>query len=238
PGKNHNAWWDLPQLMNQVVDAVDIFEYTHLTKVAIFIFNCSLAHKGLAPDALNINNMNIGPGGKQKHLQDTVIPLSNPPPKPGHSNTWGMKQTLVYPDNHSNKTLAGHPRRIKMVLEEYGHLTEEDVTQASVVEKTAADTNNWCCMIQVLLLQEDFCNEKPMPQTYIKKQGHVCLFLPKFHCELNPKEMVWTYAKLCDTLTIQCFFHKCWCYMDAYRQDLYASICLTCSHFVSDRVST
>ncbi|KAG2071521.1 hypothetical protein BDR04DRAFT_1015678, partial [Suillus decipiens] len=79
-------------------------------------------------------------------------------------------------------------------------------------------------------------------------KGHVCLFLPKFHCELNPIEMLWGYAKyhhtctgyqnvtdgrfstaktlvpqcldMCDVLTIHHFFHKAWHYMDAYRKGL------------------
>lgn len=29
-----------------------------------------------------------------------------------------------------------------------------------------------------------------MLETLIKKAGHECIFLPKFHCELNPIEMV------------------------------------------------
>ncbi len=48
-----------------------------------------------------------------------------------------------------------------------------------------------CCMQQVLSLQEDFFTEKLLLQHIIEKAGHKCLFLPKFHCELNPIEMVW-----------------------------------------------
>jgi transposase len=32
-------------------------------------------------------------------------------------------------------------------------------------------------------------------QVLIEKRGHICLFLPKFHCELNPIEMVWAQIK-------------------------------------------
>ena len=52
-----------------------------------------------------------------------------------------------------------------------------------------------CCMRRVLSLQSDFQNEKPLLQLVIEKAGHKCLFLPKFHCELNPIEMVWGQAK-------------------------------------------
>jgi len=68
PGKNHDAWWDLAQLMDQTKVAVDIFECLHPEKVSIWLFNCSSAHEGLAADALNVNNMNVNPSGKQRAI--------------------------------------------------------------------------------------------------------------------------------------------------------------------------
>jgi hypothetical protein len=72
-------------------------------------------------------------------------------------------------------------------------LTDADVAQAE--EAVIVPENNWCCMYRVISLQEDFANEKPLLQHYLEGRGHVCMFLPKFHCELNPIEMVWGYAK-------------------------------------------
>ena len=94
PGKNHDAWWDLNQLLDQTKNVVNIFEYLHPDKVRIWVFDCSSAHKGLATDALYVNNMNVNPGGKQRHMHTTVIPLSNTPPKPGHNDTHGMVQDM------------------------------------------------------------------------------------------------------------------------------------------------
>ena len=72
-------------------------------------------------------------------------------------------------------------------------LVDTDITQAD--EPIAAPSNNWCCRHRVLSLQDDFVNEKPLLQHYLEGRGHVCLFLPKFHCELNPIELLWGYAK-------------------------------------------
>ncbi|KAH7925369.1 hypothetical protein BV22DRAFT_1011364 [Leucogyrophana mollusca] len=237
PGKNHDAWWDLPQLIKQTDNAADIFEYLHPSKVGIFIFDCSSAHEGLAPDALNVNNMNVNPGGKQTHLRDTVIPLSNPPPKPGQPDTRGTPQSMVYPADHLDPNLAGKPKGMRAVLQERHSVWDElmtrrggkvtgkcqscqksqakkdaerrvaaaeamgqeellndnDVNQAE--EVVAPPVDDWCCMYRVLSLQDDFAHEKPMIQHLLERRGHVCLFLPKFHCELNPIEMVWGYAK-------------------------------------------
>jgi hypothetical protein len=72
-------------------------------------------------------------------------------------------------------------------------LTEKDIAQAD--EDVDVPANNWCCMHRVLTLQDDFANEKPRIQHYLEGRGHVCMFLPKFHCELNPIELLWGYAK-------------------------------------------
>ena len=45
-------------------------------------------------------------------------------------------------------------------------------------------------MARLLSQQDDFKNQESMLKTLIKKAGHECISLPKFHCELNPIEMV------------------------------------------------
>lgn len=52
-----------------------------------------------------------------------------------------------------------------------------------------------CCMMRILSLEPDFKAEKPLLQVLIEAAGHKCVFLPKFHCELNPIEMVWGQLK-------------------------------------------
>lgn len=53
-----------------------------------------------------------------------------------------------------------------------------------------------CCMRKMISLQSDFKNEKPLLQKVIEERGHKCIFLPKFHCELNPIEMYWGWVKI------------------------------------------
>lgn len=70
----------------------------------------------------------------------------------------------------------------------------------SECQETADDLDrpSNCCMRRLLSMQPDFASEKPLLQLLIEKAGHKCLFLPKFHCELNPIEMVWGQAKRCE----------------------------------------
>ena len=75
-------------------------------------------------------------------------------------------------------------------------VSKEDPTHIET-EVPPISNDAWCCMYRVLSLQEDFWTEKPLIQCIIEEAGHVCLFLPQFHCELNPIEMLWGYAKYC-----------------------------------------
>lgn len=56
-------------------------------------------------------------------------------------------------------------------------------------------TGRFCCMEKCLSTEQDFVEEKPLLQLVVEEAGHMCILLPKFHCELNPIEMYWGYAK-------------------------------------------
>jgi hypothetical protein len=101
PGKGFDAWWDLSQLIGQIRSTISIFKYSHPNCVAVFVFDWSSAYEGFAKDALNINNMNVNPGGRQRKLRDTVIPLNNPGPAPGEEDTCGRVQHMCFPKDHN-----------------------------------------------------------------------------------------------------------------------------------------
>ena len=45
-------------------------------------------------------------------------------------------------------------------------------------------------MRTVLLWHDNFQNEKTIVEHYLNGRGHIVVFVPKFHCELNPIERV------------------------------------------------
>ena len=250
PGKNHDKWWDLEQLKDQIKDAVDIFEYLHPGAVGVWVFDCSSSHEGLASNALNVHNMNVNPGGKQTLMRNTTISLTNPPPKAGEIDTRGLPQTMVFPHDHPDPSLAGKAKGMLAVVKEqrsvYDQLvmevggekkvfgkcsecrksaTKKDAERRVAVAEMAGqeDTlddadlddaseaaeeskDKWCCLSRVIALQEDFVNEKPEIQHYLEHRGHVCMFYPKFHCEINLIEMLWGYMKYRKAICIPFIF--------------------------------
>ncbi|KIJ40068.1 hypothetical protein M422DRAFT_257136 [Sphaerobolus stellatus SS14] len=261
PGKNHDTYWNMKQLMEQLDDALKIYNV-------------------MFPDT--VGNMNVSPGGKQSILRDTEIPMDNP-----HPHLRGVRQSMVFPPDHPK--YPNQAKGMEEVLKERGlwnllvdirggkkplgkcetcSLSEAKREKAEREAKARMEDNpetfnsaedarldiddldtedserdSHCCMTRCLAEQADFRNEKPLLQIEIEKAGHICLFLPKFHCELNPIERYWGYTKRlfrascngsfphakkllpecldsCTTETIRHFFRKCWRYMSAYRNGL------------------
>lgn len=158
----------------QIKSAIEIFEAAHPGCQALFIFDQSSAHASLPPDALRAFDMNKSNGGKQRKQQDTVIPQSNPDPR-----YRGQPQSMM--------TASGEAKGLKQVLEERGFNISKLKAKCSPV--CPFESQN-CCLARLLSQQEDFANQPSMLETLIKGAGHECIFLPKFHCELNPIEMV------------------------------------------------
>jgi hypothetical protein len=159
--------------MVQIKSAIEIFEAAHPDCQALFIFDQSSAHASLAPDALCAFEMNKSDGGKQQKQHDIIIPQSNPDP-----HFHGMSQKMT--------SSSGAAKGLKTVLEEQGSQTSGLKVKCSPVCPFESQS---CCLAQPLSQQEDFANQSSMLEALIRDSRHECLFLPKFHCELNPIEM-------------------------------------------------
>ena len=92
---------------------------------------------------------------------------------PMHDTYWkGKLQRLVYSD--------GTPKGLKNIL------TERGIN----VRKMKLDD-----MKKEIATHPDFRDEQPEITHFLRGRGFACIFLPKFHCELNPIEICWAQAK-------------------------------------------
>ena len=175
PGSGGDLWWDYAQLLVQVECAILIFEEAHPGCVGLFLFNHSSVHTSLGPDALHAWDMNKSNGGKQQKQKDTTIPMNNP-----DVEHCGKPQKMT--------TEAGEAKGLQQTLEEQGFSVRGMRVKCAPV---CPFENNDCCMARLLSKQDDFRNQESLLEQTIKARGHYCVFLPKFHCELNPIEMVY-----------------------------------------------
>ncbi|PCH44458.1 hypothetical protein WOLCODRAFT_154500 [Wolfiporia cocos MD-104 SS10] len=176
PGTNGDPWWDTDQLIK---DSFEIVEAAFPGRTIAYIFDQSSAHASLPPNALRAFDMNKSDGGKQRTQRDTIIPESNP-----YMTYRGQPQAMTLPD--------GRPKGLQRVLEERGFDVQGIRAKCSPV---CPWENSNCCMARLLSKQDDFANQLSMLETVITEAGHICIFLPKFHCELNPIEMYWDWCK-------------------------------------------
>ena len=84
----------------------------------------------------------------------------------------GYIQTMVLPD--------GQAKGMKLILQERG------------VDTTGMKAD---AMRAKLKTYSDFKNQKTILEEFIERRGHLCIFYPKFHCELSPIERVWCHSK-------------------------------------------
>jgi len=156
-----------------------VFERAHGTGYqALFLIDNSQGHSAYAKDALLVSRMNIKPGGKQARMH----------------NGWYLRdrqkvdQAMIFPVNHPVAEYRNKPKGIKAVLEERGLYQVQ--LRGKCKNKCNGDVTD-CCNKRILELQPDFQQQKSLVQEVIEAVGHLCIFLPKFHCELNFIEFFW-----------------------------------------------
>ena len=83
------------------------------------------------------------------------------------------------------------PRGIRSTLEERG-LWKDGLRKGTVGSPCESKS---CCAETLLANQPDFPEQECQIMAIVKAAGHLCLFLPKYHCELNIIEFFWGATK-------------------------------------------
>ena len=213
------------QLQEKIIPA---FEKAHGPGYqALFMVDNSQGHSAYSKDALLSSRMNLNPGGKQARMRDGWF----------IRNGQKVAQPMIFPVEHL--TFPDQPKGMRQVLQ------ERDLWIDSMKMKCQDICQVNCCAKQLLEVQPDFQEPHSLVQEVIEAAGHLCIFLPKFHCELNFIEYFWGATKKylrdnCDytftTLqknlpkalesvtveTIRKWEHRMWRWLDAYDGGLAA----------------
>ena len=98
--ESHEGYWTSEKFIKQLEKEVQISEVKYPKSEQwkhVWVFDSSSCHTARADDALDVNRMNVNPGGKQPKMRDTV---------------WaGKVQKLTYS--------LGIPKELRVVLERH-----------------------------------------------------------------------------------------------------------------------
>ena len=164
------------QIVEKIIPA---FEQAHGPGCqALIVVDNSQGHSAYPENALLVSRMNMHPGRKQARMRDGWF-LHD-----GEKIT----QPMIFPPSH--QTYPDQPKGMCKVLIERGLYSDKLHMQCKL-----DCISNSCCAKQILELQPDFKEQKSLVQEVIEAAGHLCIFLPKFHCELNYIEFFWGAVK-------------------------------------------
>ena len=108
---------------------------------------------------------------------------------PGALPRMAFKQGDLVP-----RALWGRHKGMEVLLAERGLLPPGSLRVVCESAKHHAADNSCCCK-RLLASQSDFTSEVSALDRVVSSGGHRCLFLPKYHCELNWIERYWGAAK-------------------------------------------
>lgn len=98
-------------------------------------------------------------------------------------------------DKTVSEELRGKPKCIRRVILERGLWPQDSKRRLDYRTRKQKETKEHygtsCCTRQLLSQQVDFQSQGSRLQEEIENQGHLCLFSPKYHCELNWIEYRW-----------------------------------------------
>jgi hypothetical protein len=163
--------------------AIPAFEAAFPGCQGLFAFDNAKIHQKYAPDALQVANLNLTPGGKN------AVPMRHGYFTHPDSPEVIQIQSMMLPD--------GRLKGLKIILPERGLWPEgrRFLTQCTIPGDTPGErkvnpacrhaVNANCCAQALLSSQPYFQGQKCQLQETIEAAGHLVIFYPAFHCELN-----------------------------------------------------
>ena len=205
PGKNRDGYFDNNDFMEQVDKVMDILESDYTAEDHLLLFDNATIHLKRRDDALSARRMpkftpkegcNWGIEVTRRDANGNTIHGPDGKPlktKVRMGDTWynGRRQSLYFEEGHPR---VGVFKGMAIILQERGYTNAFGLRAECKDFKCAPGAINCCCR-RILYNEPDFVNVKSILQERVESRGHHCLIYPKYHCELNPLEMVWGRSK-------------------------------------------
>ena len=206
-GKGRDGYFDNDQIRNQLSTAMSIVKEAYPDEDHIFIFDNAKTHSKRTEGSQSALRMTKGPSanflvevndvgvdGKVKYTPDRKILKKKVKMSNGQLKD-GTEQEFYWPDDADHE-FHGQFKGMVWILEERGyHNAGKLKAQCGKKFSDCLPGKTDCCCQLLLLNEPDFANVESILETEARDHGFQVVFLPKFHCELNPIEQCWGYTK-------------------------------------------
>jgi hypothetical protein len=192
PGVNRDGYFTCDQVVKQLKNAVEIVEDSFPEYNHIFIYDNAPSHTKRPEDAITARQM---PKKSVPEFPRPVLKKGKKIPatqmEPGKLPD-GRAQSFYFSDDHPD--YPGWFKGMAEILRErgLGHIAEK---KAQCPDFRCEEGQTDCCCRRALFCQPDFESRNSTLEETARELGTQVVFLPKYHCELNPIEQCWGYAK-------------------------------------------
>ncbi|CUA68279.1 hypothetical protein RSOLAG22IIIB_13675 [Rhizoctonia solani] len=198
-GKQREGWFRTDHVVEQLLNAISIVKERYPDNEHVFVFDNATIHTKLPKSTPNVHKMTLGPsemvkgqgtGPSGEKMSIDYAPVTLPD---------GTIQQLYHPSNHRNKKLRRLFKGMALILAERGVPNAQKLrlvcasTDAQPQGCPPGSTN--CCARRTMMNQPHMIGQKSILQTLAESKGCSVMYLPKYHCELNPIEQCWGAAK-------------------------------------------
>lgn len=197
-GKQREGWFCTKDVILQLTRAMDVVKEEYPDDEHVFVFDNATIHTKLPDNAPVVGKMTLGPSnkvmgetlgesGERVKIRLAPAVLSD-----------GSIQELYHPVDHPEVKLCGAFKGLASLLQERGvpnaHTLKLQCPKTGGREGCPVGRTD-CCAKQTMLNQPDILAQKSELQLLAKPYRYSVVYLPKYHCELNPIEQCWGAAK-------------------------------------------
>ncbi|GJE94827.1 hypothetical protein PsYK624_110020 [Phanerochaete sordida] len=207
-GKNREGYFQSEDILSQTAQVIDLLKAHYPDHDHVLVFDHAPTHMKRRDTSVTAYKMTKSPskvfgvdvnkpGADGRPVYDSEGKLVKMRVRMGDAKfSDGTTQPLYFPDDHP--THPGQFKGMAQILRERG-LTKEAELPAQCPDfhcpgPKATDPVKCCCR-RVLFNQPDFAEGETLLETLCRSHGIEIIYLPKFHCELNPIERCWCHAK-------------------------------------------
>jgi hypothetical protein len=204
-GKNREGYFYNQDILEQAEKAFQIVCKWYPDEDHVFVYDNATTHSKRAADAVSATKMTKGPSANFGPTTSLLGPDRKPVYGPDGKVVKikikmangklpnGSEQSFYFPDNH--ETYPGYFKGMVNILAECGIDCSGKRTQCGSSLSHCPPGAQDCCCRQILYRQPDFSEAESLLETLARSYQVETLFLPKFHCELNPIEQCWGFSK-------------------------------------------